>query len=382
MTMSIDRRSVLAGGLTLSAVALAGATPPRREPIYIGTQGENIYAVWFDAAEGALSLIGPAAQVERASWAVNHPHRPIVYFTQDSRDPTKGNGAVKAFRIDPANGTLNKWCEASTDGVGTTYLAFDRPSNTILGVNFGSAQIFALPVSGNGTLGEIASRVTVSGSGPNKRQASAHPHCVTLDPSGRWIVAADLGADRIWIFPFDRRSRKIGTDDPAASRHIALPAGAGPRHIAFHPNGRWLYLVEELSADVVVFGWNGKTGRLSQLQRLSTDPPGFAGTKSAAEITLSRDGRFLYVSNRSDHALVVHAVDSKTGQLNQIQRLPSGGTMPWHFAIHPSGRWLIVANRDSDNLALFQLDPKTGLLSDTGNGLSVPKPTFVSLRDT
>ena len=261
-------------------------------------------------------------------------------------------------------------------GIGTTNLWFDRASNTILGVNYGGAQIFAMAVGRDGTLGEIASSVQVSGSGPGQRQISAHPHGVALDPSGRWVVVADLGADRLWIFPFDRATRQIGTDYSANSRHVVLPPGTGPRHFAFHPNGRWLYLVEELTANVSTFAWDAKAGRLKVLQTLSTDDPAFTGTRSAAEVAVSRDGRFVYVSNRSDHALVVHAIDPKSGKLTQLQRIPSGGPLPWHFSLHSSGKWLIVANRDAEALAVFQVNPRSGLLRDSGKRMTVPKPVF------
>ena len=379
MTIEADRRAVLAGGLALGAMAMTRTAAPIGELIYIGTQTGGIYSARFDPAAGKLSMIGRAAELGRANWAVNHPRLPIIYFAQGSRDSTLGPGAVIGFRIDLGGGALNKWCEMSAGGTGTTYLAFDHLSNTILGANFGGAQIFAAPVKSDGTLGEVISQVAVSGSGPTRRQASAHPHSVALDPSGRWLVAADLGADRLWVFPFDRRTRQIGADDAAASRHFALPPGAGPRHISFHPNGRSLYLVEELSADIVAFAWDAKAGRLAQVQRLSTDDPAFTGTRSAAEVTVSRDGRFVYVSNRSDHMMVVYSVDSRSGRLKQLQRIAAGGTMPWHFAIHASNRWLIAANRDADTLAVFRINPRTGLLSDSNQRLAVPKPVFIDL---
>jgi len=380
MSQQVDRRTMLAGGLALSAVALTGATAPRAigELIYIGMHGGKIHAARFDPQSGDLAMICPVADNARPTWAVYHPRLPIVYFVEGSTDEGKGQGGVQALRIDRTNGALTKLSDVRSGGIGTTHLGIDRRSNTIMGVNYNGAQVFALPVQRDGSLGEVASQVQVSGSGPNQRQASAHPHAVQLDPSGRWVVVPDLGADRIWVFPFDPATRQLGADDPVSSRHAVLPPGAGPRHIVFHPRGHHLYLVEELSANVSTFGWDARTGRLTPLQTLSTDNPAFSGTKSAAEIAVSRDGRFVYVSNRGDHALVVHAIDGKTGTLRQIQRMPSGGPLPWHFSLHRSGKWLLVANRDADALALFHVEPRTGMLRDSGKRLTTPKPVFAS----
>lgn len=379
MNRRVDRRQLLGGGLAFVASALTGARSPfvMGELIYIGMHGGKIHAARFDPRTGELAMIGPVAENARPTWAVNHPALPIVYFNEDSTNDGKGQGGVQALQIDRASGTLTKLSDVRSGGVGTTNLWFDRRSSTILAVNYGGAQIVAFPVERDGTLGEVVSEVKVSGSGPHRRQASAHPHCVTIDPSGRWVVVSDLGADRIWVFPFDRAKRQIGADDLADSRHLVLPPATGPRHIVFHPGGRWLYLVEELTANVSTFGWNAKTGRLTSLQSLSTDDPAFTGTKSAAEIAVSRDGRFVYVSNRGDNALVVHRVDPRSGTLQQIQRVPSGGALPWHFAIHRSNRWLLVANRDANELSFFAVDPQSGLLTATGRTLATPKPVFV-----
>ena len=187
-----------------------------------------------------------------------------------------------------------------------------------------------------------------------------------------------IGLDRLFVYRFDRATHALLPDDAAHPRHLALPPASGPRHFAFSPNGRFVYLLGELSADIHVLQWNARSGTLAPVQTLSTDTPDFAGTKSVAEVAVSKDGRFVYVSNRGGSMIVVYAADPRTGRLRFVERVPSGGENPWAFAFHPDGRWMIVANQRSDNLALFRVDPATGRLIDTGQKLAVVKPVNIS----
>jgi 6-phosphogluconolactonase len=333
----------------------------------------------FDPRTGTLTGLGLVVDSLRPTWAVRHPRLPIVYFTEESGGDGVSQGGVQAWRIDTRTGALTKISDVRAGGGGTTNLWFDARSDTILAVNYGGGQIVTMAANRDGTLGSVVSQVQLAGKGPHRRQASAHPHGVTVDPSGRWVIVPDLGADRIWVFPFDPATRQIGADDPAALHHVALYPGTGPRHLAFHPTGKWAYLAEELTASVTTFAWDAQTGHLTKPQILATDGPADTGDPSVAEVAVSRDGRFVYVSNRGDHALVVHAVDPGLGTLRPIQRIASGGPLPWHFALHPGGRWLLVANRDADAVALFRINPASGRLSDTGTRLATPKPVHVGL---
>ncbi len=371
----MSRRAVLGFAAAFGlASPLAAQAKSAGELIYIGMNGTKIRAARFDAKSGDLTAIGPVADNIRPTWAVRHPSLPILYFNEDHGN--SGSSVIQVLRIDPQSGALTKVNEMVSGG-GSTQMVLDWPSRTLLVANYGDGTLVALPILPDGSLGAIVSKAAFTGSGPHRRQASSHAHGVALDPKGRFALVTDLGADRIWVLPFDRKTRQIGADNPAQSRHMIMPPGSGPRHLLFHPNGRWLYAVEELTGNVVSFAWNAKAGRLSKLQTLSTDDPTFTGDRSAAEVAVSRDGRFVYTSNRGDHALVVHAVDPKNGTLTQIQRIPSGGPSPWHFAIHSSGNWLIVANRDADMLNLFRIDKQSGKLSNSGKKLASPKPIFV-----
>lgn len=371
------RRQFLAGSLTLGGAMIGGARPARRnEWLYIGTQGNKVHGAKFDPVHGEFAAIGPVADIERPTWAIRHPVLPILWFNQSTGNDGKSEGAVHALKTDAVTGQLEPMATVNAGGGGTTNLAYDAASRRLFAANFGSANITALSVNRSGIPGPIVSTQIVTGSGPHPRQARPHPHAVVLDPTGRWLLVPDLGADRVWVLPFDRRAGKLLPADLTDPRHAVLPPGCGPRHLALHPQGRWAYLVEELTANVRVFGWNAAIGELTSLQTISSDDASFTGTRSAAEIAVSRDGRFVYVSNRSDHSMVVFAVNAQTGGLSVIQRMASGGKLPWHFALHPGGNWIVVSNRDSSELALLRVDKKTGRLQDTGTRLPSPAPVF------
>jgi 6-phosphogluconolactonase len=183
----------------------------------------------------------------------------------------------------------------------------------------------------------------------------------------------------VFVYPFDRRTHRILTDPAGKERHVTLPPGSGPRHFAFHPRGRFLYLVSELTAQVLVFAWDAGAGRLTLLESLSTNAPDHRGDSSASEILASADGRFLYVGNRGDNSLVVYAIDARSGRLSLVQRIGAGGETPWSFAFAAKGRWLLVGNLKSDRISVFGVDRRTGRLSDSGRSAAAPKPTSFSV---
>ena len=364
--------------VTVGMSGQAMGKPIADEIFYIGMRGPQIHAARFDPVDGDMTLIGPVADNPRPTWAVRHPRKPIIYFNEETGGDGKSDGGVYALQIDKTNGALTKISDVRAGGAGTTHLWFDRPSMTILAANYGSGSVAAIPVHADGTLGPPVSVVKFSGSGPHRRQASPHAHGVTVDPSGKFALVADLGSDRVFVLPFDRKTRRLGDVAASSSRHYVASAGSGPRHMAFHPNGKTLYVVNELTAEVEALGWNAREGRLTQIQKVSTSPADYTGNKSVAEIAVSSDGRFVYVSSRGDHMIVAFEIDKKTRKLKEIQRIPSEGTLPWHFALHRSGKWMLVTNRDSDSINLFAINRRTGKLSNTGKSLTTPKPVHIA----
>ena len=345
--------------------------------VYIGTQsnepGQGIFAARLDSNTGKLTPLGLAMEAQRPTWLTPHPALPVLYAVSEVGNDGKSHGSVSTLRADPLTGLLSLIGTVDSGGGGPTHLSLDLSSKTLLVANYGAGQVAALPVLANGALGPPASVQTDQGSGPSPRQKTAHAHGVTLDPSRRFALVADLGADRIFIYPYDRKARRLS---PSASPAEALPPGTGPRHLTFHPRGRFLFVLSELIPELRSYRWDARHGRLTLVQTVSTsaDPAKARG----AEVAVSRDGRFVYVSVRGEDALVVYAANPNTGGLAEIQRVAANGLSPWSFSIDPSGRWMLVANQGSNTVVVFARDPATGRLSLTRESLSVNKPVSVA----
>lgn len=347
--------------------------------VYVGSQGNQIRALRFDADSGKLAVIGPVGEGLRPTWVVAHPQLPVLYTTDDQ--PGK-EGAVVAFAIDRATGTLRKLNDAPTGGNGATYLWLDVPSSTLLAANFGGGSASSIALRADGSVGELVSTIKATGSGPHRRQTSPHAHSAAVDPSGRYALVPDLGADRVFIYALDRATRTLSSlpQQPAASdavRAYVAPPGSGPRHLVFSADGRFVWLLNELSAEVTTLRWDAQPGQLTPVQTQATSSASLEGTRSGAEIRLSPDGRFVYVEDRGERSLVAYRVNAATGELSFLQRIPTGGEVPWAMSIHPSGKWLLVAHQRSNSVNVFSIDKASGLLTNTG--VSAEAPSAVSL---
>ncbi|MCC5578460.1 lactonase family protein [Microtetraspora sp. AC03309] len=371
-----SRRTLLASAVAvpmLAAVRPADASTSKL--LYVGTwRGTQLNCARFDPDSGTMTPIGVVAQLN-AGWHTKHPSKPVLYVA--SGDP---GGTVSAFRIDRATGALSLIGQVMTDSAGTpgglSYIGIDRSSGTVLAANFAAGLTAALPIRKDGGLDAPASIVVDIGSGPHPRQAGPHPHHVVVDPTGRFALVADFGADRVFVYPFDRRTRVLSGDGMTS---YATNPGSAPRRLHFHPNGRTLYLLNELTADLHVLDWNPRNGQITLDQTLSTDSPEHTGTSSAAELGMSRDGRFLYATNRGENTLVTFEADLGTGRLTLVQRIPCGGLSPWSFSIHRDNRWMLVANQVSSTVNLFSIDQRSGQLTDTGTSMPVPNPDCITL---
>jgi 6-phosphogluconolactonase len=360
-------------GTRIRAATLAASE--QTEFVYIGTMQSQIGALRFDTANGKLTALGPAAQGLKSTWVEAHPTLPILYAVDD--DSTR-EGSITAYAVDRENGALTKINASLTGGHGTTFLRFDIPSMTLLGANYNSGSVSSVAVNPDGSTGPLVSTIAETGSGPNRRQASAHAHSVAIDPSGRYALVPDLGADRVFIYRFDRATHALSQDDAQTSHAFIAPPGSGPRHLAFGLNGRFVYLLTELSAEIMVLRWDASQGQLTPVQSLPTSSQDFQGVKSGAELAISHDGRFVYVEDRGENALVVYRVDPQSGELAFVQRISSGGEKPWGFAIDSSGKWLLVANQRSGKVNVFGIDRESGMISDTGQSADIPSPTSVA----
>jgi 6-phosphogluconolactonase len=361
----------------LAAASLANARAQcAGQRIYIGThqQGgtESVFTASFDEAAGAFGPARAVAAIDRPTWLVKDPARPVLYAVSETGNDGLSAGGVYSFRIGPAGGDLVEINHVESGGGGATHLDLDARSDTLFVANFGTGTVAAVGVGGEGALSGPTSIVKDHGGGPHVRQKSPHAHGVTVDPSHQFVLVPDMGADRIFIYRFAAGKRELV---PAATPFLQLPPGSGPRHLVFGPNGRSAYLLTELSADLHVYRWDAGTGTLHPLQVLPTLPPGFQGTRSAGEIVVAGEGRHLYVSNRGgEDSIVAYAVDPDSGALSEIQRIASGGKQPWHLALSPAGAWLLAANESSNAVTAFRVDRGTGRLSATDNRLDIPTP--------
>jgi len=368
--------------MAASAVPLLGAMPTAAasggasEMLYIGTWGrEQIYGAAFDPVGGKLTPTGVVAAVG-SSWSVRHPTLPVLYVAGGG-----AGGTVGSYRIDGVSGGLTRTSEVRTGGTGragvVSYLAVDEPSRTLLIANFAVGLVAAVPIGADGSLGSSLSIVQDTGSGPTLRQDGPHPHHLVVDPTGKHVLVADFGADRVFVYDFDRPTRTLSAG-PDGPHYYAAAAGSGPRRLAFHPGGRTVYLMNELTADIQILEWNSATRALTHRGSVPTDVPAFTGVRSAAEMALSPDARYLYASNRAENALVVYEIDAATANLSAVQRISCGGTLPWSFSIHRGGNWMLVANQVSNTVDLFGIDRRSGRLTGTGRSIAVPVPDGIA----
>lgn len=373
MTPDIRRRSFMrgAGALVACAAIPARANDVRTELVYVGTQGREVHALRFDPVSGALAAIGPVAQGARSTWTIAHPRRAILYAVDDDNARP---GRVIAYAVDRTTGALTMTGEVAAGGNGTTYLSLDAPARTLFAANFASGSVSSIALDPDGRVGALVTTLAQTGSGPHRRQASAHAHSAVMEPAGRFVLVPDLGADRVFVHAFDRATRAL---TPHGA--FAVPPGSGPRHLAFGAGGRFAYLVNELTAQLMVLRWDAGAGRLTLVQALSMNDAMFAGQPSGAEVAVSADGRFVYAANRGDNALLVYGVDAATGMLAPVQHVPSGGQAPWSFTLHDSGRWLLVAHQKSGTVDVFGIDPVSGLLANTGTSGAVPAAVSVTV---
>ena len=378
-----QRRTLLLGVASLLSVLslvvpLAAQSGAAGTLVFIGTYAspasKGIYVSRLDPSTGALSTPALAAEIRSPSFLAASPDGRFLYAVSevDGVAGTPG-GAVAAYAIDKAAGTLKPLNTQSTVGGGPAHVSV--AGRTVFAANYGGGSVAAYPTEADGTLKPAATFVQHKGSSvdPN-RQKAPHAHAVTPDPSGRFLYVPDLGLDQVLIYRIDGAT---GTIAPATPPFAAItPAGSGPRHIAIARDGRHAYVIHEMVCTIGVFDRNATTGALTATQTISTLPTGqtVAPGFSTAEVLLHPSGKFLYGSNRGHDTVVVYGVDASTGKLTLLQHVPSGGKAPRAFNIDPTGTFLIVGNQNSDTVGTFRIDPAKGTLTATGHTASLGKP--------
>ncbi len=358
------------------------------EPIRFGSgkvlqgKGEGIYFFWMDRSSGAMEPAGQATGVANPSYLAFDPTRRFLYAVNELKTcEGRPGGSVSAFAVDPGTGRLGFLNRRPTGGADPCHLAIDRKGAYVLVANFMSGSICVLPVRADGSLGEASHIVQHQGSSIDPlRQRGPHAHSVTLDEANRFAFVPDLGLDKLMVYRLDAGRGRL---EPHDVPWIAVKPGAGPRHLAFHPSGRFAYLINELDSTILALSYDGESGTLKALQRISTLPANFSGESTCADVQVAPSGGFLYASNRGHDSIAAFRIDRRTGGLTGVDHWPTGGKTPRHFGIDPSGRFLLAANQDTDTIVTFRIDEQTGSLRPTGHVTQVPTPVCVKffLRD-
>jgi 6-phosphogluconolactonase len=319
-----------------------------------------------------------AAEVKNPSFLAIHPNHHFLYAVSEvpSVDGKPG-GAVSGFALDPKTGSLTPLNSSSTKGAGPCHLTVDRTGKDVLAANYSGGSVCVLPLTPDGKLGPATTFIQFQGSSVNpERQKEPHAHSVNLDAANRFAFVADLGTDKVMVYRFDPDKGTLTPNEPAA--YNGTP-GAGPRHFAFHPDGKHAYVINELASTITALEYDAAKGLLKALKSVSTLPEGWKGNSTTAEVQVHPSGKFVYGSNRGQDSIAVFTVDPKTGDLTPAGHASQGIKVPRNFGIDPSGKYLIAANQNGNSLVVFRIDQSTGALTPTGSTVEVPSPVCVKM---
>lgn len=341
-----------------------------------GSTSKGIYAYRYDAGSAKITSIGLAAQTINPSFLAVHPNHRFLFAVNEIGD-YKGqkSGAVSAFAIDSTTGKLTLLNQVASGGADPCYITVDKTGKFVLVANYTGGSVSVFPILKDGSLSEASAFVQHTGHGTNpKRQEAPHAHSIDLSPDDRFAIVDDLGLDETLVYKFDSSKGSLTLNDPPFAK---ADAGAGPRHFALDPNGKFAYVINEMGSTVSVFDYDARSGVLHPLQTISTIPQGFTELNEDAEIEVHPSGKFLYASNRGHDSIAVFAIDPNKGTLTLIEYVPTKGQSPRNFQIDPTGRLLFAANEKSDNIVIFRINVQTGRLTPTGKVLDVSQPVCV-----
>ncbi len=349
-------------------------------PLLIGTytsspSSDGIYVYDFNSQTGEVNLKSKVSGEENPSYLAISKDGKHVYAVNEVK-----NGGISSFRFNQTSGELTFLNRVSSGGDGPCYVSVDDRNKYVFAGNYGSGSLSAIPLKEDGSLGADPQFIQHKGGSIDKgRQQGPHVHCTVLSPDNHYFLTSDLGTDQVSIYHFDASnvSQPLSPADPA---FVSVKAGSGPRHLTFHPNSKYVYLIHEMEGMITVFDY--KKGQLTEKQTITMIAPDFKGRIGAADIHVSPDGKFLYGSNRGNaNELVIFAIN-KNGTLTYAGRQPAQGKAPRNFAIDPSGNFLLVANQDSNEIIIFKRDKQTGLLTPTGGKIQISKPVCLKFVDS
>jgi 6-phosphogluconolactonase len=369
--------------IALAAAAFAFAAPAGDYLVYFGTYtnalSRGIYVSRLDESNGKLSAPELAAETPSPCFLAVSPDGNFTYAANSVKNFGGTNGGmVSAFAIEKKSGRLNLLNQKSSGGDGPCHVSTDATGRNLFVANYNSGSVKSFLLNADGSLGAEGSFFQHGGSGVNtNRQSSAHAHFICADPSNRFVLACDLGTDRVMIYTLNTNIAELDVQNGFST--TTVPAGSGARHLAFSRDGKFVHVINEMGCSVTTFGWDAAKGELKLAETVSALPPGVERQSSftAAEILVHPSGKFVYATVRGHDSVTVFSADGTTGKLKLVQNISSGGKVPRGLGIDPAGRWLITGNQKSDSAVEFMIDPATGKLSPTGRELKIGAPVDV-----
>ena len=366
----ISRRELLSTLVAMTIGARRGLAQSAHGLLYVGTytkpdRPEGIYVLRVDSHSGELHQVDSVNAGANPSFLTLHPNGRVLYAVNEV-----DKGAVGAFAIGGDSGALTRLNDQSSEGRSPCYVSLDRNGRALFVANYSSGTVALLPIQSNGSLSNATSVTQHTGSGPNAaRQKAPHAHSIITDPSNRFALAADLGADRVFLYRVDGNTlHRVETGD------AIMRPGAGPRHMAFHPTRPLVFVANELDSTVTTLRFDADKGALSSVATRATILGGWKGTNYPADIHVASSGRTVYVSNRGHNSISVFSVAQSNGALTLDQVISSEGDWPRNFTLDPTEQWLLVANQRSDSIVVFRRDKSSGQLTATGQRLAIPSP--------
>ncbi len=358
--------------LALLAVPAFAAEPVVFVSAFASGENAGIHAFGFDSDKGTLKPLKRATGVQSPFFIALSPDKRFLY----SIDEFGGkDNFVAAFAIEGRGGDLRPLNRQNTRGTASCFVDVDPTGKSVLVANYSSGSVASFPVKEDGSLGEASAFFQHSGSSADpQRQKGPNAHCFVISPDNKHALAADLGIDKIMIYTLDASKAKLAPNE--AQPFAKLTPGSGPRHLAFNPNGKLVYVINELANTITVFDWNASDGTLKEKQTIATLPKDFTGKSYTADLKITPDGKHLYGTNRGHDSLASYSI-AEDGKLTLLAIQPSGGKGPQNLLVTPDGRWLLCANMPGNNVLVFKIDSASGSITAHGDPVTVPMASCI-----
>ena len=349
--------------------------------VFVGTyteseagQSEGIYVYRIDPTSGELTFEKAVQGILNPSYLTIHPQQSFLYAVNEvQRFGGQPGGGVSAFSIASVTGELNLLNEQPSHGEDPCYISIEQTGRFALVANYTSGSISMFPIQKDGRLGPVSEVIQHSGSSVHpERQSGPHAHCILPNPTNHFAIAVDLGLDKLLIYRMDLVRGKLHKDS-----EVKVEPGAGPRHLTFHPNAHYAYLINELNSTLIAYRYDSDVGTFEEIETVPALLKDFKGGNLCADLHISPNGKYLYASNRGHDSIVCFLIDENTGKLTCRNHTSTEGQEPRNFAIDPSGVFLVAANQKTNNIVTFKIDPTSGQLSKTGHEVEVSMPVCV-----